>query len=152
MSNREQFNEAQKGRLLANFKYSDKLLLEVEEILTAASSDTAFPRYKNSLSPPQIRVIRDYMTRIRRQMLRVFADLDVPVPAAQFDSVHSIRVTLVCFPTGDGFIRDGRWNHGTDCPNLIRALIGLISSRFDLAGGEPQTSFGTLKIFGGACR
>src|SRR5690348_6313056 len=94
MSNGEQFNEAQKGRLLANFKYADKLLQEVEEILTAASSDIAFPRYKNSLSPPQIRVIRDYMTRIRRQMLRVFAGLDVPVPPAQFDSVHSIRVTL----------------------------------------------------------
>lgn len=94
MSSKERFNEAQERRLLAGFQYLDKLLQDVEEILIAGASEAAFPKYKNGLSPTQIRTVRDYMTRIRRQVLRVFTDLKIPIPPSPFDSVHSIRVIL----------------------------------------------------------
>lgn len=94
MSSGERFNEAQERRLLAGFQYVDKLLQDIEEILLAGTSETAFPKYKNNLSLTQVRTVRDYMTRIRRQVLRVVTDLKIPIPPAPFDSVHAIRVTL----------------------------------------------------------
>lgn len=94
MSSKEQFNEAQVRRILSNLKYVDKLLQDVEGIVTAGSSEAAFPKYRNGLSGVQSRIARDYMSRIRRQILRVLNDLNIEVPRAPFDSVHSIRVVL----------------------------------------------------------
>lgn len=89
----ERFNEAQSRRLLTSSTYIDKLLVDVEQILSSATAES-FPKYKNPLSPVQIRVIRDYLQRIRQQILRVLSDLQIPLPEAAFDSTHSIRVTL----------------------------------------------------------
>jgi len=93
MSQAEQFNEPQKRRLLASASYIDKLLLEVEEILSASASG-GFPKYKSPLAPVQVRVVRDYIKRLRQQIIRVLADLDVALPEPRFDSTFSIKVTL----------------------------------------------------------
>src|SRR5579885_1474044 len=95
MSGREQFNEAQQRRLLASASYVDKLLTEIEQILSASDSG-GFPKYRNPLTPAQIRVARDYIKRIRQQLVRVLADLGIDLPPPRFDSTHSIRVTLQC--------------------------------------------------------
>ena len=87
------FNEAHKSRILAGVSYIDKLLVDVEEILTAASSQ-AFPKYKNPLTPAQIRTAKDYIKRLRQQIPHVLKDLEIPLPGAKFDSTHAIRVTL----------------------------------------------------------
>ena len=89
----EQFNEPQKSRLIASASYIDKLLLEIEQILSASESG-GFPRYKSPLAPVQVRVVHDYIRRLRQQIVRVLADLDVALPEPRFDSTHSIRVTL----------------------------------------------------------
>lgn len=93
MSQAEQFNEPQQRRLLASASYIDKLLLEIEQIL-AASSLGGFPKYKNPLAPVQVRVVRDYVKRLRQQIVRVLTDLDVALPEPRFDSTFSIKVTL----------------------------------------------------------
>ena len=93
MSGREQFNEAQQRRLLASASYVDKLLTEIEQILSA-SDYGGFPKYRNPLTLTQIRVARDYIKRIRQQLVRVLADLGIDLPPPRFDSTHSIRVTL----------------------------------------------------------
>ncbi|MGC2658116.1 MAG: dynamin family protein [Bryobacteraceae bacterium] len=89
----QRFNEAQARRLLATSSYIDKLLLEIEEILSASSSG-GFPKYKNPLAPAQVRVVRDYIKRLRQQIIRVLADLEIPLPEPRFDSTFSIKVTL----------------------------------------------------------
>ena len=89
----EPFNEAQSRRLLTSSTYIDKLLVDIEQILSSTSAES-FPKYKDPLSPVQARVIRDYLKRIRQQILRVLSDLQIPLPEATFDSTHSIRVTL----------------------------------------------------------
>lgn len=93
MTRGEHFNEAQSRRLLTSSNHIDKLLVDVEQILSSASAD-GFPKYKNPVSPVQAGVIRDYIKRIRQQILRVLSDLEIPLPEAQFDSIHSIRVVL----------------------------------------------------------
>ncbi|HTU47469.1 MAG TPA: dynamin family protein [Bryobacteraceae bacterium] len=42
----------------------------------------------------QVRVVRDYIKRLRQQIVRVLADLDVGLPEPRFDSTFSIKVTL----------------------------------------------------------
>jgi GTP-binding protein EngB required for normal cell division len=87
------FNESQKSRILAGVSYMDKLLISVEEVLAASSSE-AFPKYKNALTPVQVRTTRDYMKRLRQQTAHVLKDLEIPLPDAKFDSTHSVRVAL----------------------------------------------------------
>lgn len=89
----EHFNEPQISRILAGVSYMDKLLVDVEEIL-AASRSSAFPKYKNPLSPAQGRIIGDYISRLRQQIKNVLNDLGVPFPPPKFDSTHAARVTL----------------------------------------------------------
>jgi GTP-binding protein EngB required for normal cell division len=89
----QHFNEPQRSRILASVSYIDKLLIDVEEILSAATSH-AFPKYKNPLTPAQIRVAKDYISRLRQHILHVLKDLDIQLPPPKFDSTHSIRVTL----------------------------------------------------------
>lgn len=93
MSQTEHFNEPQQRRLLATASYIDKLLLEIDQIL-AAFLLGAVPKYKNPLAPVQVRVVRDYVKRLRQQIVRVLADLDVALPKPRFDSTFSIKVTL----------------------------------------------------------
>jgi GTP-binding protein EngB required for normal cell division len=89
----EQFNEPQRSRIVAGVSYIDRLLVDIEEIL-AASSAHVFPKYKNPLSPVQVRTLRDYTKRLRQQITQVLKSLDVPLPEAKFDSTHSVRVAL----------------------------------------------------------
>jgi small GTP-binding protein len=93
MPHSEEFNEAQNRRLLSSANYIDKLLMDIEEILSASISG-GFPKYKNPLAPVQIKVVRDYIRRLRQQILEVLKGLNVPLPEARFDATFSIQVTL----------------------------------------------------------
>ena len=87
-------NSSQQLHLLSSSQYADKLLAEVETILFASKSKSAFRKYKSSLSPAQIKVVEDYVARIRTQTVRVLESQGIPLPEPSFESVHSIRVTL----------------------------------------------------------
>jgi len=87
-------NESHQRRLLVTFQYVDKLLSETEAVLSASSSKSPFPKYSADFTPAQERVIRDYVARIRAQMLRIVAGLGLQVPGPQFGAIHSIRVHL----------------------------------------------------------
>jgi GTP-binding protein EngB required for normal cell division len=87
-------NESHIRRLLANLQYADKLLSEIEGVLTASSSGSPFPRYTADFTPAQARMIRDYSVRFRTQMRRILDGLGIPVPGAQFGAIHSIRINL----------------------------------------------------------
>ncbi len=87
-------NSSQRLHLLSSSQHADKLLAEVESILTASKSKSAFRKYKNPLSPSQAKVVEDYVSRIRTQMVRVLETQGIGLPEPAFESVHSIRVTL----------------------------------------------------------
>ena len=87
-------NASQRLHLFSSAKHADKMLAEVEAVLFAAKSKSPFRKYKGSLSPAQIRVVEDYIARIRTQMVRVLESQGIPLPEPEFESVHSIRVTL----------------------------------------------------------
>jgi len=87
-------NESHQRHLVVTFQYVDKLLSEIELVLAAASSKSPFPKYAADLTPPQERVIRDTVARVRGQMIRTIAGLGLEVPGPQFAAIHSIRVHL----------------------------------------------------------
>ena len=87
-------NEAQQRHLLAGLQYVDKLLSEIESVLTTAHSKSAFPKYRPDLTPVQARVVSDYIARLRAQMLRALRSLGIEPPEPQLGALHSIRVTL----------------------------------------------------------
>ena len=87
-------NSSQKRHLLTSCQYADKLLSEIEAVLSAARSKSPFPRFKGDIVPAQAKVVQDYVARLRAQMVRVLASQGIKPPAPEFGSIHSIRMTL----------------------------------------------------------
>lgn len=120
-------NSSQRLHLLSSSQHADKLLADVESILTASKSKSAFRKYKNALSPAQAKVVEDYVSRIRTQMVRVLESQGIGLPEPSFESVHSIRVTLA-------FIRiafqectpDRMRGYGEIPKDKVRELNGLV--------------------------
>jgi GTP-binding protein EngB required for normal cell division len=102
----------------------DKLLVSVEEIV-AASSAQAFPKYKNPLTPAQVRTTRDYIKRLRQHITHVLKDVEISLPPAKFDSTHSIRVTLQFVEIAIEELAPERLKgYGEPPPALLRSLAG----------------------------
>jgi GTP-binding protein EngB required for normal cell division len=118
----DKFNEPQRSRILAGVSYIDKLLIDVDQILTASSSP-AFPKYRNPLTPAQVRVVRDYANRLRQQIVDVLNDLDISLPEAKLDCTHSTRVTLQFIEVAIEELAPERLGGYGDVPEHLRQLL-----------------------------
>jgi GTP-binding protein EngB required for normal cell division len=87
-------NPSQKRHLLTSAQYADKLLSEIEAVLSAANSRSPFPKFKADIAAAQAKVVQDYVARLRDRMVRVLASQGIEPPPPAFGSIHSIRVTL----------------------------------------------------------
>jgi hypothetical protein len=85
-------NPSQKLHLLTSCQYADKLLSDVEARLSAATSKSPFPKYSLDLSPAQVKVVQDYIARMRAQMVRILESQGIKPSGPQFGAMHSIRV------------------------------------------------------------
>lgn len=94
MSDSELLNESQQRRLRASAEHIDELLSRIEEILTAAGSKAAFPKYHPDVSECQTRLIRNHIARFRTHLVRVLEALELRHEGAQFGALHSIQVSL----------------------------------------------------------
>jgi GTP-binding protein EngB required for normal cell division len=94
--NESPLNESQRRRLYANAQYADKLFSDIEEILVAAESKSAFPKYRPDLSLQQTRLTRAHIARFRDHLTRVLAAVGVEPDSPRFSALHSIR-TILCF-------------------------------------------------------
>jgi GTP-binding protein EngB required for normal cell division len=94
MHSRESLNSSQALHVLTSFKYVDQLLSEIESILFASNSKSPFPKYRNDLTPAQVKVVQDYIARIRAQLIQALKSFGMAAPEPQFGAMHSIRVTL----------------------------------------------------------
>lgn len=65
-----ELNGPQQNRLRITCQYIDKLLSEIEHILRQTAGQSPFPRYVIDVAPAQVRVIEDYIRRLRRQLLQ----------------------------------------------------------------------------------
>ena len=68
-----ELNQNQQRRLRISCQYIDRLLVDIEEILHQATSQSAFPRHILDVSLAQIRVLEDYIRRVRSQLVHTIA-------------------------------------------------------------------------------
>jgi GTP-binding protein EngB required for normal cell division len=87
-------NEPQARRLRVTCQYIDRLLGDIESILSAAASKAAFPRYSSDITPAQRRMIEDYISRVRAQLIRVLEGQGIPKEKPQIPASRAIHVTL----------------------------------------------------------
>lgn len=93
-ASRPGLNESQVRHVLGNFEHADKLLSEIEGILTAASSKTAFPKFVGDITPAQTRMVEAYVARLRTQMLRVLDSIGGQPGRPAIGALRAIRVHL----------------------------------------------------------
>jgi small GTP-binding protein len=87
-------NENHRRHLLASCVYVDRLLADIDTIVATADSASPFARYVNDLSPALARVVRDYLTRLRTDMLRVLEQHHAMPESPRISAVHAIRTAL----------------------------------------------------------
>jgi GTP-binding protein EngB required for normal cell division len=80
--------------VVSNFRHTDKLLSEIEGILSAASSKAAFPKFIPDITPAQSRTVEAYLARVRTHMLRVLDSVGVPPGRPDIGMIRAIRVHL----------------------------------------------------------
>jgi len=68
-----ELNENQQRRLATSCRYIDKLLSDIDDILQQATSQSPFLRHIVDVSSAQIRVLEDYIRRIRSQLVRTLS-------------------------------------------------------------------------------
>ncbi len=125
---RRGLNDSQKQHLLSNCQYADKLLSDVESILSASRSKSVFPKYIGGLTPSQVRVVEDYIARIRSQILSALQSQDIPVPAPVMGTAHSVKVALTFAGIAlEECTADKMHGYGDVPPELVPDLNGLVN-------------------------
>lgn len=140
-------NDFQARRLRVTCEYIDKLLGEVEEIVHAAASKAAFPRFIPDVAPTQRRTIADYIARLRAQLVRV---LDGQGIARENPSIPASRAIHVALGAVDIAVEELKPHYmrgygdlpeaaATELNGIVGELSGLVS-RLDryLAEGSGQ--------------
>ena len=87
-------NSNHERRLSVTCRYIDKLLADMESILSVSSSRLAFPQYPPDLTSAQRRVVEDYIGRIRAQLIRVLDGQNIERPSADIPVGRSLHSTL----------------------------------------------------------
>ncbi len=81
-------------RLGVTCRHIDKMLAEMESALNISTSKLAFPQYAPDLSPAQKRVIEDYISRIRAQLIRVLDGQEIERPSSDIPVSRALHVNL----------------------------------------------------------
>jgi GTP-binding protein EngB required for normal cell division len=87
-------NSNHERRLSVTCRYIDKLLADMESILSVSSCRLAFPQYTPDLTSAQRRVVEDYIGRIRAQLIRVLDGQNIERPSADIPVARSLHSTL----------------------------------------------------------
>ena len=64
-SSKSNLNPLHKQHLLTTFQYVDKLLSNIERVLTSSDSVSPFPTHVNDVTPIQRKPMLDYVGRVR---------------------------------------------------------------------------------------
>jgi GTP-binding protein EngB required for normal cell division len=87
-------NSSHQLHLLTSCEHADKLLSDIEAILAESTSKSPFPKYQQDLSPAQVKVVQDYIARIRAQILRILHSQGITPASPQAGALHAISVAL----------------------------------------------------------
>lgn len=87
-------NENHRRRLRITFEYIDRLLGEVENMVLAAASRAAFPRYASDFTPAEQNLISEQVSLIRSRLIGILESHGVEQEAERISARRAIRVSL----------------------------------------------------------
>lgn len=87
-------NASHQRYLLTSFEHADALVAEIEAVLAGSTSPSPFPKYQQDLSPAQVKVVQDYLARLRAQMVRVLNSQGITPHGPRVRARDAVRVTL----------------------------------------------------------
>ena len=89
-----ELNAPQKNRLRSTCQHIDKLLSSVEHILHETASESPFRTHQIDIAPAQVRVIEDYIRRLRKQMLRALEWQHIQPPEPEIPATRAVLTHL----------------------------------------------------------
>lgn len=81
--------------LLASVQHVSHLVRTCQEVLAASDRPSPLNRYSGSLTPPQRKVIDDYLHHLHQQLLGFLDAADIPPPPARISAVHSLHNAMM---------------------------------------------------------
>jgi GTP-binding protein EngB required for normal cell division len=93
-SGQDSLNSNHQRRLTVTCRHIDRLLAEMEGALHVAGTKSAFPQYVPDLTRTQLRVVEDYIDRIRAQLIRVLDGQGIDRPRADVPVSRSLHSHL----------------------------------------------------------
>lgn len=120
-------NESQQRRLAVTCRYVDRLLSDVDRILTQSASGSPFAPYVDDLSPAQRGAIADYLRAIREELLRVLARHGLSPGGQPLSAAHSLRTHLTFVSVAIEELKPKYMRgYGDVSPEAVAELQGLI--------------------------
>ncbi len=119
--------------LLASIQYAARLIRDCHDVLAGASGSDPLSRYTKALSAPQEKIARDYLFRLREQLLRALHAVGIQPPAPSIGAVHALTTALMFLDDTFEEMR-GRYLRGYgDVPaEAERVLDGVVSELQEL--------------------
>jgi GTP-binding protein EngB required for normal cell division len=114
--------------LLASVQYASKLIRDCEEILAASDRPSPLNRYTGGLTPPQRKIVEDYLHRLQQQLLRFLDAAGISPPPARISAVHALANAMMFV---DNALEEMRSRYlrgyGVISPEAERLLDGAVS-------------------------
>jgi GTP-binding protein EngB required for normal cell division len=119
--------------LLASVQYAAKLIRDCDDVLTGAGGSDPLSRYTRALPTPQEKIARDYLSRLREQLLRALQAVDIQPPPPSIGAVHALNTALMFLDDTFEEMR-GRYlrGYGVVPPDAERVLDGVVSELQEL--------------------
>jgi hypothetical protein len=102
--------------LLASVQYAAQLIRQCEEILAASDRPSPLNRYTGGLTPPQRKIVEDYLQRLHQQLLRFLDAAGISPPAARISAVHAIHNAMMFVENALEEMRPGYLRGTARCP------------------------------------
>ncbi len=131
-----ELNGPQQNRLRISCQYIDKLLSDVEHILHHAAAQSPFPRYVVDLAPAQVRVIEDYIRRLRRQLLRTLEWQHMKPNSPDIPATRAVLTNLAFIDIAIEELRPGYMRGSGEVPeDAVGELNGVVHELRSLVEG-----------------
>ena len=132
-------NEHQARALAVTCQYIDKMIGEMEHVLSSTASKAAFPKYLGDISASQRRTLEDYFARIRAQLERVLEGQGIPRPEATIPASRAVYTALLTIDIaveelGPSYMR----GYGDVPPELVTELEGICGELRELVSRVNQ--------------
>jgi GTP-binding protein EngB required for normal cell division len=120
-------NENQQRRLIVTCQYVDRLLADLDKAFAEAASNSPFGRYANDLAPAEQGLVRDYVARVRTQLLRMLEGQGLSPTPSRIGLRYSLLTRLGFVDIAVEELKPHYMvGYGTVAPEAETALNGIV--------------------------